>query len=532
MTKFAILKITLNCYLFLFVFVSFGQKKGAINYYKFIDSAEVYIEEQPKISEKFLKLIPEPITTSIEGRLAQYYQLKGLISDKKNEDVKEFQYFLLAQKYAKLEKENDIAGMVSLELFYNTYIIKKDSSAFKYLTEAKKYYTLNNNINGLAEVNQMYAYVALFNKNYTKSNQLILEKLESHKSIKEDQYYYMYALFMLTSNYTHLEDFNQANKYFDKLKALKNNSTISPSLHAAHIVTSNICMAEVYLKQQKIDTALTYLKEAALLRKYMNVSDTEHYFKLYTDYYSKIGDVDKKVNYVDSLRIFNQGEINKNVDAGLDLNKILITSEKQLVHETKTKHQYRVLFWVLIISLIGVLIFIGLRYKKIKIKIKEFTQGKKDFSYLKTNHDKLKVKVKGLEDYIIDVKKEIKNISIISDTSQQRDRIKELYKDLHLNSSTVLDKSKNHLELVNDLNIDFFNTLNEKHPELDDSEVIICYYLHIGFKNKEIAVFLNKSLRSIESKRFRIGKKLQLKEKEINLLEYLKPIGLNTKKTI
>ncbi|MCH3885027.1 helix-turn-helix transcriptional regulator [Tenacibaculum aquimarinum] len=187
---------------------------------------------------------------------------------------------------------------------------------------------------------------------------------------------------------------------------------------------------------------------------------------------------------------------------------------------------------MLVFSLIGLIVFILLRYKKIKIKIQDFTQGKKELSYLKTNHDKLKVKVKGLEDYIIDVKKEIKSISIISDTSKQRDQIKELYKDLHLNSSTILDKSKNHLELVNDLNIDFFNTLNEKHPELDDSEVIICYYLHIGFKNKEIAVFLNKSLRSIESKRFRIGKKLQLKENKINLLEYLKSFGLPTKKSV
>ncbi len=526
------MKTIINVFLFVYISVSFSQNKLKKKYYSFIDSAEVYVDEKPNISESFLNLIPEPITENIEGRLALYYQLKGLISDKNNESVKEFQYFLLAQKYAKIEKENDIAGMVSLELFFNTYIIKKDSSAFKYLEEAKKYYKLNNNINGLAEVNQMYAYVEFSNKNYTKSNKLILENLESYKNIKEDQYYYMYALFMLTSNYTHLENFNLANEYFNKLKALKKDSTISPSLHASHVVTNNICMAEVYLKQQKIDSSLFYLKEAAELRKYMNVSDTEHYFKLYSDYYSQIGNIERKANYIDSLRLFNLDEINKNVDASLGLNKILITSEKQLVNETKTKHKYKALFWVLVFSLIGLIVFILLRYKKIKIKIQDFTQGKKELSYLKTNHDKLKVKVKGLEDYIIDVKKEIKSISIISDTSKQRDQIKELYKDIHLNSSTILDKSKNHLELVNDLNIDFFNTLNEKHPELDDSEVIICYYLHIGFKNKEIAVFLNKSLRSIESKRFRIGKKLQLKENKINLLEYLKSFGLPTKNSV
>ena len=139
---------------------------------------------------------------------------------------------------------------------------------------------------------------------------------------------------------------------------------------------------------------------------------------------------------------------------------------------------------------------------------------------MQTSHEKLKVKVRGLEDYIVDVKKEIKNISAINDAPKQRERIKELYKDLHLNSSTVLDKSKSHLELVNDLNIEFFNKINERHPQLDDSEIIISYYLNTGFKNKEIAVFLNKSLRSIENKRFRIGKKLNLKEQNVSIVDY------------
>ena len=64
------------------------------------------------------------------------------------------------------------------------------------------------------------------------------------------------------------------------------------------------------------------------------------------------------------------------------------------------------------------------------------------------------------------------------------------------------------MELVNDLNVEFFNQIHSKYPELNDSEVITCYYLFMGFKNKEIAMFLNTSVRALESKRYRISKKI------------------------
>lgn len=85
----------------------------------------------------------------------------------------------------------------------------------------------------------------------------------------------------------------------------------------------------------------------------------------------------------------------------------------------------------------------------------------------------------------------------------------------------MLNKSENHLELINELNVAFFNKMSSKHPELTSSDLIICYYIHTGFKNKEISVFLNTTERSIESKRYRIGKKLQLKDKGVSLLDYL-----------
>ncbi|GAL78048.1 hypothetical protein JCM19274_4547 [Algibacter lectus] len=113
----------------------------------------------------------------------------------------------------------------------------------------------------------------------------------------------------------------------------------------------------------------------------------------------------------------------------------------------------------------------------------------------------------------------------------QRKKIKELLKNLHLDSSLLLDKTENHLELVNEFNIDFFTQIKNEYPQLSDSEVIICYYLFVGFKSKEIAVFLNSSTRAVEGKRYRIAKKMDLQKSDFTLVEYLNTSFKSLKKS-
>ena len=141
---------TLLSHIFLITIIFIGQTSFGQSikpsYYSFLDSSQAYIDVNPKVAEQFLSKIPQPITKSISGRLGHYYQLKGLINNTNEEPIKEFQNFSEALKYAKLEKDYDIAGMASLELFYNTYIIKKDTAAFDYLKDAKQFYKKTNMI--------------------------------------------------------------------------------------------------------------------------------------------------------------------------------------------------------------------------------------------------------------------------------------------------------------------------------------------------------------------------------------------------
>lgn len=524
------LKSIVFCFLFLVSSLGSFAQISKNPFIKYLDSASNTIDENPKMARIYLDSIPQPIEKNIEGRLAEYYQLKGIINDAFDEQTLLFKNFMQALKHAKMEENYDVAGMSSLELFYNTYLVKQDSIlAYKYLKESKKYYTLSNNTNGLAEVKQMPAYVALNNKNYKKSNAIVLKDLEYYKSIKDDGYYYMYALFMLTSNYTNLGDVNNAHKYFNLLKELENDATIPESLHKKHVVTLYSNIADFHFENKALDSLQMYLQKFGALRSAMNDYDTRNYFRLKLDYYDQINNVALKKAFKDSLRNFEALQMSKTLDASIEINEDLIQTETELESEIQKKQRNRYVIGILLALLLAFAFMVITKYKKIKKAILEYSKSDKEFNFLKSNHEKLKVKVRGLEDYIVEVKKELKAISTIENIAEQKEKIKELYKNIHHNASTFLAKEENYLELINDLNIDFFTQMKASHPKLNDSEITICYYLFIGFKNKEIAAFLNSSTRAIESKRYRISKKMDGIDTNATLVEYLNETFKETK---
>lgn len=67
----------------------------------------------------------------------------------------------------------------------------------------------------------------------------------------------------------------------------------------------------------------------------------------------------------------------------------------------------------------------------------------------------------------------------------------------------------------------FFRNLYTAHPNLTPGEVRMCGYLIMNLSNKDIAGVTSKSIRSVESTRYRIGKKLDIPEGE-SVLSYLR----------
>lgn len=72
----------------------------------------------------------------------------------------------------------------------------------------------------------------------------------------------------------------------------------------------------------------------------------------------------------------------------------------------------------------------------------------------------------------------------------------------------------------NNADKDFIKKIKSAHPELTPNDLKLCAYLRLNLPSKEIAPLLNISPRSVEVKRYRLRKKMNLKHKE-NLTDYI-----------
>ena len=67
---------------------------------------------------------------------------------------------------------------------------------------------------------------------------------------------------------------------------------------------------------------------------------------------------------------------------------------------------------------------------------------------------------------------------------------------------------------------DFIRDIKRRHPSLTPNDLKLCTYLRLNMNSKEIASMMNVSVRSMETKRYRLRKKMDLTHDE-NLVEYI-----------
>lgn len=91
----------------------------------------------------------------------------------------------------------------------------------------------------------------------------------------------------------------------------------------------------------------------------------------------------------------------------------------------------------------------------------------------------------------------------------------------------IIDKNLNNTddwqmfeEAFNNADKDFIKKVKTLHSELTPNDLRLCAYLRLNLSSKEIAPLLNISHRSVEVKRYRLRKKMDL-EHDVNLTEYI-----------
>ena len=91
----------------------------------------------------------------------------------------------------------------------------------------------------------------------------------------------------------------------------------------------------------------------------------------------------------------------------------------------------------------------------------------------------------------------------------------------------IIDKNLNNTddwkmfqEAFNNADKKFLKKIKSKHAELTPNDLRLCAYLRLNLSSKEIAPLLNISPRSVEVKRYRLRKKMNLPH-DTNLTNYI-----------
>jgi DNA-binding CsgD family transcriptional regulator len=107
---------------------------------------------------------------------------------------------------------------------------------------------------------------------------------------------------------------------------------------------------------------------------------------------------------------------------------------------------------------------------------------------------------------------------IIIENIPEQDKIKYMNTLFYKNPIIEL---KNNFELrLSSNNEDFFKVLLSKYPELSPAELKLCAYLRLNPSTKDLSLIMNRSMRTVESTRANIRKKMNLNPHD-NLVTHL-----------
>ena len=118
------------------------------------------------------------------------------------------------------------------------------------------------------------------------------------------------------------------------------------------------------------------------------------------------------------------------------------------------------------------------------------------------------LKLQEKDDFLAEVRKELKDLSKVLD-DKTRTRLERLSRKIETNISAKSSwKSfEEHFEMIH---TDFFKNLKSNYPDLSTEEIKLLAYLKMQVTTKDIAQKLNLSVRGVETRRYRVRKKLNL----------------------
>lgn len=373
----------------------------------------------------------------------------------------------------------------------------KFDKAIPIFLEEREYFRNLNNMNKVADVNINVGMCYMYSGNLDKGIEYILEANEYYKQNNK--------ISGISFTYRNLA-------YYYEMKGDYENSIKN------YIKARDICRKNNV--KQVLENVLCRMSH--LSEKYNKFKDAHLYFK---EYYK----------YKDSLEI----EKSKTEVSNLELKY----KQDRKIDKIKQKEKIsRILIIMSSVIIILILTIIIITVRKRLVSHKEKLKHEKEKKQLmKVEIENAELKQKQLDSELTRKRQEILDFSfhiqdknrLLEDMEQELVLLKNNHKIDVAGMTSIRNSLKSHLQRniefteLNDklqnINAEYFDIIKEKHPDVTKYELNLIGLIKLNISTKQISVIYSTTEKSIESRRYRLRKKLKLTNKE-NLSEYLNNI--------
>jgi ligand-binding sensor domain-containing protein/DNA-binding CsgD family transcriptional regulator len=164
-----------------------------------------------------------------------------------------------------------------------------------------------------------------------------------------------------------------------------------------------------------------------------------------------------------------------------------------------------------------------IKQKEIELEIKDLENQKQLMQFKnKTLQQDVEIKNKELGISTMNLIKKNELLGEIKKEITDAKKLEDLKRVLRLINKNInnTDDWKAFEEAFNNADKDFLKKVKNLHPNLTSNDLKICAYLRLNLTSKEIAPLLNISTKSVEVKRYRLRKKMNL-DRDVNLTNYI-----------
>ena len=354
-------------------------------------------------------------------------------------------------------------------------------------------------------VEKANSYLMLSEKSFSSGH-----KSKTLKSNPETQLQYARSLILFGDHYKEQRQFDDALAFYGQSMELLN---FAPEIHKL-----NISIADCHLGQNAFLTAENYLLRN-LSSSYLSSQNRIDTFKSLANVYQNMNQLDALIAVKDSIITYSEKSLVDPYDILDNLENIILLSEKQIeINESQQKFNRALILFIS--ATLVLILFVAVlrtnnnlqkeRSKRLELEknnLKEELSKKRRELFSKTNF------IMQRNEYLQRLKDNLAQDNKLPATCYNK--IKRDISSLIASEATYDEFDKKFIEVFPD----FYKKMNEKF-NLSKVDFRLIAYIKMNKSNNEIAQISGISLRTVQSQRYRLAKKLNL-EKNQNLNAFI-----------